>query len=248
MGFFDWISPKRKGHNKADSLLSEAIAVYQRAAMRKASSSDIDHAIESCAQALELYSELGKKDGEVRSYNIQGGLYRCVSHLADSIKCEKKALDIVRNIAPNSESVGQSLNNLADLNRESYLPEPLADDQTLESFVSALRYAVDACKLFERRHPSSQWFPMGLFHLGRILAEFGDIKAGSLTILTAQRKFISVGNHVLADHCAQSLQALNSYDQGQNDKKRTLGEYLLSKRADKAEVQELLMAARRISK
>ena len=239
-----WKNRKRR---VAEEKLFAAFATYERFAQGLASTSDVDVAVRLCSEARDIYVTLGDRGREARAWNVHGGLHRCNRRWPEAIASEQRAFEIAMSLEPTSESVGQGLNNLADLSREAYLPEPLFDEATLDFFVHALQYAVQACEHFRRYHPTSRWFGMSMYHLGRILGEFGDIDAASNAIAVAVERFTIACDPERAAHCVGSQGVLDENDRQRADAKRQLGEYLLKEREDWSAVNQTLAIARRIA-
>lgn len=235
------------GESEADRWLHRALEIYQKASSGQIEIHDLERGIQLCRKAESVYRSLDKSDIEAECYNLEGSLHRFRHDLQAAIECHKKALKIIRHISPESESEGQCLNNLAELHRESYFPEPLADDHCIEHFVKALRYAVQACTLFQRKYPGSKLFALALYHLGRIGAEFGEVEIAEHILSRAQRLFASVGDSILKRHCDVSLNSLKEYDIEIARKHIRLAEYLLKERNDWEEVQHLLDTTRKIA-
>ena len=161
-----WKNRKRR---VAEEKLFAAFATYERFAQGLASTSDVDVAVRLCSEARDIYVTLGDRGREARAWNVHGGLHRCNRRWPEAIASEQRAFEIAMSLEPTSESVGQGLNNLADLSREAYLPERSSTRRHWTSLFS-LQYAVQACEHFRRYHPTSRWFGMSMYHLGAFWA------------------------------------------------------------------------------
>ncbi|MCK4500002.1 hypothetical protein KAU11_05855 [Candidatus Babeliales bacterium] len=236
------------GESEADRWLRRALEIYQKASSGQIEMHELEQGIQLCRKAESVYQSLDKSGIEAECYNLEGSLHRFRHDLQAAIECHEKALKIIHHISPESESEGRCLNNLAELHRESYLPEPLADDHSIEHFIKALRYAVQACTIFQRKHPKSKLFALALYHSGRICAEFGEVETAERILSRARRLFASVGDSILKHHCDMSLNSLKACDVEMARKHRKLAEYLLKGRNDWEGVQHLLDTMRMIAR
>jgi len=246
MSWLKRVADERR-ESEADRWLQRALEIYQKASSEQIDMHELVRGIQLCRKAESVYLSAGKPGIAVTCYNLEGSLHRFRHDLQAAIECHEKALKIIRHISPESESEGRCLNNLAELHRESYFPEPLADDHCIEHFIKALRYAVQACTLFQRKHPGSKWFALALYHLGRIGAEFGEVETAEHILSRVRRLFASVGDSILKRHCDMSLNSLKEYDIEIARKHRRLAEYLLKERNEWEEVQYLLDTMRKIA-
>ena len=229
-----WSKPDER---QADNWMSEALEIYRSVQQGRADSSGFAKGLALCEKAGAIYRSLNSKR-EISCLNIAGALHRAQNNRAAAIECEKKGLDLIRRFSPSSESEVQSLNNLAALHRESYAPECMADERTIQHFVDALRCAVQASVLCHDKFQSSQWRPLALYHLGHILAEMGDVEAAK-RLLTKCSQLAAASQPGLVPNCQTSLKTLQGASL-QHEKHKQLAEYILSKRSDWPEIQRLL--------
>jgi tetratricopeptide (TPR) repeat protein len=237
-----WFNPfsDKGAQGEADNALAEAIAIYQGYQNGRFDKAEIERGLTLSRKAAELYATGGKLIGEAKALNVEGSFYRLKHDFPKAIDCNEKALRIIRRISPGSESEGQAMNNLAELHRELYYPEPLGDDNSVGHFVEALRYALQACGLFQKRYPGSIWFGLALYHLGRICCEFGDIETAKQIFDRADLFFVQTRDWELHRQCKKSFRKADSCDREERHRHVELARYILSERADWGEVRDLL--------